>query len=522
MNKKINNKSTISLIDHSVIVVKDVFKSVEYPTIKKWFILIVILSFPFQGCSSSSNYKSEIIQSIPEAWSVKVEEVETYTGNWWESFGDTTFTRYYDDFQSNSPDLKSIISQSAMAKNSAKIIASSSFPNLNISASNSNRKQNLSAFGFSSSMLGLGDENNDPNENQDSNNNAQNSVVSFTSENSGLNVGMQWEVDIWGKLLNARRAAYKDYESTLNDLVYLKFSIGVQYVKAYYLAVESNVQYLLSIEMREALDRIKNIVLSRYDTGLSSSLDLRLAESSLAISRVQEENRLIQKSNAVRNLEILMGKYPSASLIVSETFPEEYPKIPAELPVNLIERRPDIQAAINDVEASGYRLAQSKRELLPAISLTTSAGTSSQDLKDILNGDYSIWNLATNVTAPLFQGGRLRANVAMNKDQVSLAKINAMKKLLQAFSEVEQSLANENSIERQYIAVLEAEEQSEAAYNLAVGRYEKGISDLITVLNSQQQLFTAKSQKYSLQNQRIRARVNLFLALGGDFYVSKN
>ena len=274
--------------------------------------------------------------------------------------------------------------------------------------------------------------------------------------------------------------------------------------------------------MREALDRIKNIVLSRYDTGLSSSLDLRLAESSLAISRVQEENRLIQKSNSVRNLEILMGKYPSASLIVSKTFPEQYPKIPAELPVNLIERRPDIQAAINDVEASGYRLAQSKRELLPAISLTTSAGTSSQDLKDILNGDYSIWNLATNVTAPLFQGGRLRANVAMNKDQVSLAKINAMKKLLQAFSEVEQSLANENSIERQYIAVLEAEEQSEAAYNLAVGRYEKGISDLITVLNSQQQLFSIKSQKYSLQNQRILARVNLFLALGGDFDVSKN
>jgi len=69
---------------------------------------------------------------------------------------------------------------------------------------------------------------------------------------------------------------------------------------------------------------------------------------------------------------------------------------------------------------------------------------------------------------------------------------------------------------------LEAEKQSEAAYELAVGRYEKGISDLITVLNSQQQLFSVKSLKYSLQNQRIQARVNLFLALGGDFDISKN
>ena len=110
----------------------------------------------------------------------------------------------------------------------------------------------------------------------------------------------------------------------------------------------------------------------------------------------------------------------------------------------------------------------------------------------------------------------------MNESELSLSEINAMKKLLQAFSEVEQSLAIENSIQRQYVAILEAEKQSEAAYELAVGRYEKGISDLITVLNSQQQLFSVKSLKYSLQNQRIQARVNLFLALGGDFDISKN
>jgi len=487
---------------------------VKITTIIKFLFLAISCSI-LLSCSQPLNYKSEIIESIPDTWSVDVEQVERYTGNWWESFGDTTFVRFFSDFQSASPDLKSIINQSTMAKNSAKIISASSFPSLNVTASNSNRKQNLAAFGFSSSMLGLDDQNN-------SNDNSENSVVSFSSENSGLNLGMQWEVDVWGRLLNARRAAYKDYESTLNDLAYLKFSLGVQYVNAYYAAVESNIQHELSIETREALVRVKNIVLNRYDNGLSSSLDLRLAESSLAISRVEEENRFIQKSNITRNLEILMGKYPSASLIVSDSFPVNYPKIPPELPVDLIERRPDIQAAINNIESSGYRLAQSKRELLPSISLTTSVGTSSQDLKDILNGDYSVWNIATNITVPLFQGGRLRANVAMNESELSLSQINAMKKILQAFSEVEQSLAIENSIQRQYVAILEAEKQSEAAYELAVGRYEKGISDLITVLNSQQQLFSVKSLKYSLQNQRIQARVNLFLALGGDFDISKN
>ena len=87
------------------------------------------------SCSKPANYKTEIIQSIPDNWSVDIEEVERYTGNWWESFGDTTFVRFYTDFQSTSPDLKSIISQSTMAMNSAKIISASSFPSLNIAAS---------------------------------------------------------------------------------------------------------------------------------------------------------------------------------------------------------------------------------------------------------------------------------------------------------------------------------------------------------------------------------------------------
>ena len=93
---------------------------VKITTIIKFLFLAISCSI-LLSCSQPSNYKSEIIQSIPDTWSVDVEQVERYTGNWWESFGDTTFVRFFSDFQSASPDLKSIINQSTMAKNSAKI-----------------------------------------------------------------------------------------------------------------------------------------------------------------------------------------------------------------------------------------------------------------------------------------------------------------------------------------------------------------------------------------------------------------
>lgn len=492
-------------------------KTVDSSTNKIALLSIFIVMFIFCACAPIVDYKSNIIDKVPSSWSIKIDNLEIHTGKWWESFNDSTFITYFNEFQNNSPDLKSIAAQAALAKNIAKISGANIFPSLSLSSSASARQQNTAAFGFPSSLNNIFTSGGDSTKNSDQSSNNESSAVSFTSNNAALNLGMQWEVDIWGKLLNARRAAYKDFESSKNELAYLKFSIGVQYVNVYFTAVESSAQYKLALETTDALNKIKNIVVNRYGKGLSSSLDVRLAESSLAINRLAEENRLVQRSGYIRNLEVLMGKYPSASLEVSRKFPDEYPRVPAGLPITLIERRPDVKAAINNLEASGYRLAQSKRELLPAISLTASTGTSSSDLKDILNGDYAVWNLATNITAPIFQSGRLRANVALNKNQVLLAKINAMKKLLQAFSEVEQSLAFETSVERQYLAVLEAEKQSEAAYGLAVIRYEKGVSDLITVLNSQQQLFSVKSQKYSLQNQRIRARVNLFLALGGDF-----
>tara|TARA_B100000614_G_C14468365_1_gene461459 strand:- start:405 stop:914 length:510 start_codon:yes stop_codon:yes gene_type:complete len=169
------------------------------------------------------------------------------------------------------------------------------------------------------------------------------------------------------------------------------------------------------------------------------------------------------------------------------------------------------------MEAASYEHVQSKRNLFPSFSLTARGGTSASELSDILNGDFSVWNLGANITAPIFQSGRLRNNVKLKDSQLSMSEIEAVKIMIRAFSEVEQALYVQNAIKDQLRAITSAEEQSEAAYLLAFDRYQKGLVDLVTVLNSQNQWRNTQSIQISVQNNQISSYTNLLLALGGNF-----
>ena len=276
-------------------------------------------------------------------------------------------------------------------------------------------------------------------------------------------------------------------------------------------------QMLLSEEIFLSLQEVRDVVSQRYERGLTSSLDLRLAESALANSELQKINRSIQSVNLLRNLETLLGKYPSSSLKISTALPLTIPAVPAGIPSELIERRPDVQAAINKIEAASYEHVQSKRNLFPSFSLTARGGTSASDLNDILNGDYSVWNFGANITAPLFQSGRLRNNVKLKDSQLTISEIEAAKIMVRAFSEVEQALYIQNAVRDQLRAVSTAEQQAQAAYLLAFDRYQKGLVDLITVLNSQNQWRNTQSLQISFQKNQISSYINLLLALGGNF-----
>ena len=469
--------------------------------------LLILTSLLFASCAENITTKNlSVTKSIPDVWGYSIPESSSYTGEWWETFQDTILNSIFTEFLSNSPDLKSIASRLEMAKQVYNINKSARLPSASIGVNGSSRQQNLTAFGLSDDFFG-GGPNDEPN---------GSGVTSFTSNNFGLNLSMQWELDIWKKMFNLTKASEKDYESITYDLSYLSFSMQVQLVKLFYATVEGYKQYDLALETLESITELADMVSARYEKGLRSSLDVRLTQSSVSSSKALLENRRLVYISLVRRLEAMLGKYPGGNFVVSKDLPASIPSVEPKMPVDILNRRPDIRSALAKAQAASYRSAESISSFFPGIVLTSSVGTSSNELKDILNEDYQVWSQGLNIGLPIYQGGRLVANKNMMQEAQKVAVQDMIKTIINAFSEVEQTLFSEQSNKVLLESYSDAAKQAEAAYKLSRERYDSGLVDLIAVLDSQQRWFQARSQVLFAKKTKIDTRLNLILALGGD------
>ena len=160
---------------------------------------------------------------------------------------------------------------------------------------------------------------------------------------------------------------------------------------------------------------------------------------------------------------------------------------------------------------------QAKRALLPTIGLTNSVGTTTERFGDLLNGQFSVWSIAGNITQPILQGGRLRNSIQRSHSEMHLAKSEFEQAILTAFSEVEFALSAEKFFAERIVALTKAANLSKESYQRSGEEYINGTGDLLTMLTAQQRMFTQHSQLLSLRRQLLDARVDLHLALAGSF-----
>ena len=472
---------------------------------------ILILSILLSSCAEKFTTKDfSITDSIPTSWNISLVDSSKVIGGWWDAFDDTSFVKVLDEFNENNPDLKTLVSRLNVAKQVLKINKAIRLPSANFGLSGSSRQQNLTAFGLSDDFFGGG-----PDSSQS--NGSGGGVTSFSSSNFGLSLTMQWELDVWGKIFNRTNAAIKDFEAISSDLSFLSFSMKVQLAKLYFSTVESLEQYELSKETYNSVSELADMVSARYDKGLRSSLDLRLTKSSVASSKAQMEIRKQAYLVLVRRLESMLGKYPSGKYVVNSELASNLPSVAIGIPSEILNRRPDIKSSLAKLQEASHKKSESIASLLPSFILTSSSGTSSNDLSDVLNDDYQIWSQGLTIGLPLFQGGSIRANKNIAEENLNIAKQNLIKTIINAYSEVEQTLFAENSNDILLDAYKNAAEQAEAAYKLSRERYDSGLVDLIAVMDSQQRWFLSRSQVLTAKKNKIDTRLNLLLAFGGTF-----
>jgi NodT family efflux transporter outer membrane factor (OMF) lipoprotein len=338
---------------------------------------------------------------------------------------------------------------------------------------------------------------------------------SFESRGAGLT--MSWELDVWGRLKASQDAATANYEGALQDLIFARQSLVAAVAKAWFLATESSQQLSLARSNTKSAQETLRILQVRQSAGKVNAQDLALARSQLASSQEREEASKSAHLNALRSLEVLLGRYPSADLKASLELPALPPPVPAGLPSEILERRPDVMAAERRVAAAFKKVESAKLAQLPRLSLTGGLGVSSDGLKTLLSGGGGFFNVGANLLAPIVDGGALKAQVeiATSEQKAALAAYGQV--ALKSFSDVEGVLANEKILaDREKLLAIAASESDEAL-RLRRLQVKAGKADLLSVLELESRVNVSKSALVFVRSARRAERVNLHLALGGNF-----
>ena len=334
-----------------------------------------------------------------------------------------------------------------------------------------------------------------------------------------LNVGLSasWELDVWGKLRARAAAGEEQLRATEADYTFALQSLAAQTAKAWYLASEALQQEKLARENVSITEQLLRVVEAKQKEGQVSAQDIHLIEADLATAQASLRTVTGAREQATRGLELLLGRYPAAELEVRTSFVPVPPAIPAGVPSDILERRADLVAAERRVAAAFQGVQVARLARLPSVSLTAGGGVTSNDLLDLLKLGPGFFNAGANFFQPVYTGGALAAQVKIATAQQRQALSAYGQQALVAFGEVENALSSERLIAEREAFLATAVENSQKALNLGRVQYEVGRSQLLDVLQLQARLVSARSGLISAQSARLVNRINLHLALGGNF-----
>ena len=268
----------------------------------------------------------------------------------------------------------------------------------------------------------------------------------LSGDNSGLEgavMTLSWELDLWGRIRYGRAAARADFAAAAADFEYARQSMAALVAKSWFLATEAELQAEVARANIRDGDELVRLAEARSRIGVGNDEEVFVARASIGVSRDALRGIELAREQAIRALELLIGRYPGAALAVAPQLPAQPNAVPSGLPSELLERRPDVVAAERRVAAAFNRIGEAKAARLPAISLTTGVSSITSELFVLKSRENPMWNLGASLLAPLYQGGALRTQVEIRTAQQKQAVAAYASIGLRAFSEVENALSAE-------------------------------------------------------------------------------
>jgi NodT family efflux transporter outer membrane factor (OMF) lipoprotein len=340
----------------------------------------------------------------------------------------------------------------------------------------------------------------------------------LSSALSGVMLGVSWEPDLWGRLRYGRNAADDNYASAQADFQFARQSLAAQVARSWFLAIETKLELDAAEAMATSARSLVSLAEDRQRVGNGSQRDVALARAGLGTMEDSARQARLAHEQAVRSLETILGRYPATELAVAEQLPAMPGPVPVGMPLNMLERRPDVIAAERRVAAAFNRVGEAKAAQLPTIRLNASVSALSSEVLQ-LQDDYSNPSGGAGGTlfAPLYQGGALRAQVELRTAEQKEAVARYGSQVLRALNDVENALSA-SQILSQRVGILGqvlADQQKTLEYDQQ--SYRVGRQDMRGVQQQQQQVQAARVNYLRAKSEELSQRVNLHLALGGSF-----
>ena len=423
---------------------------------------------------------------------------------WWTDFGDPTLNALIDTALVGNLDLEAARARLEELQAQYRIARAPLFPSA--TASGTGQRQSQPANTGIGGAIGGGGADGFPDR------------FSFTTYSASL--GLSYELDFWGRVRSQKNAALSQFFATAADVQNTRLAVISQTISTYFQTVTLARQVQLGARGVELLRERLAITEARYDRGLVPSFELYSVRQQLDQARADQPTLESQRFDAQSRLAVVLGRLAGdEAALLDDTAPDALAldPIPAGLPSDLLMRRPDVMAAAARLEATRQQIGVARANLLPRLSLTAEGGVQSSDLSDLLDVDQRFTSLIANLTAPLFQGGALRAEVdaaaARYRQQVAAYEGT----LLTAFREVQAALVAYQQQQQRYERVQSQRAAAVATAQNQRDRYERGLGDALALLDAEQNLVQVRQRLATAAQALIEARLAVHRALGGPW-----
>ncbi len=469
------------------------------------WILLAGMAVLWSGCSVGPKYAKPAAPVPPAykeppppafkeggAWKVGEPKDASSRGKWWEIFNDPELSALEEQVNPSNQTLAAADAQFRAARAAVKVARAGLYPEVTVSPSVTGSQQSGSrntGFNFATPPVA-------------------NLQIPFDAS---------YEVDVWGRIHKTIEANIETAQAGAADLETIRLSlqaeVAIDYFQLHGLDAEKQLLDSNVAAYQKALDLTTN----RYNQGVASRVDVVQAQTQLETTRAQATDTGILRAQYEHAIAILIGKPPAELSIAAAPIRSKPPSIPPGLPSELLERRPDIASSERRVAAANAEIGIAKAAFYPSLTIPASFGLQGSNLTNLFTWPSRVWSLGPNLSQILFDAGRRRAVTAQSQAFYDAAVASYRQNVLSAFQDVEDNLAALRILEQEDREQAEAVSLAERSLELAINRYQGGITTYLEVITAQAAALLNERTAVTILTRRMVSSVLLVKALGGGW-----